>query len=197
MWPTAQSWKFFKLTLQQSFRPNGWSHHCVWILTQPRWCDQPPDHQNFFKRTLQQSLCPSVTYVVPVAVNCGYGTPDSGYRNYPKHVEWSCNKIKILVLRLVGHFVCIYRKWCTEPWTWTFSDNASGTVLKTEKKFYVSEHLSAWSVNYTLQDPALLNLSIQWSGTTSIDCSFWRWLDADEKVKNICIQHIGHWNCKG
>jgi hypothetical protein len=25
-----------------------------------------------------------------------------------KHVEWSCNKIKILVLPLVGHFVCIY-----------------------------------------------------------------------------------------
>jgi hypothetical protein len=43
-----------------------------------------------------------------VVVNCSYCTPDDGYGKYPKHVEWSCNKIKILVLHLVGHFVCIY-----------------------------------------------------------------------------------------
>jgi hypothetical protein len=54
----------------------------------------------------QQSL-PNVTYVIPVAVNCSYCTPDDGYGKYTKHVEWSCNKIKI-VLHLVGHFVCIY-----------------------------------------------------------------------------------------
>jgi hypothetical protein len=53
-----------------------------------------------FKRTLPQSSRSSITYVVPVAVNCTYCTP-------PKHVEWSYNKIKILVFHLVGHFVCI------------------------------------------------------------------------------------------
>jgi hypothetical protein len=48
------------------------------------------------------------TYVVPVTVNCSYSTPDYGYGKYPKRVEWSCNKIEILVLHLVGRFVCIY-----------------------------------------------------------------------------------------
>jgi hypothetical protein len=61
-----------------------------------------------FKRTLPQSSRSDVTYVVPVVVNCSYCTPDDGYGTYPKHVEWSCNKIKILVLHLVGHFLCIY-----------------------------------------------------------------------------------------
>jgi hypothetical protein len=28
-----------------------------------------------------------VTYVVPVAVNYSYCTPDNGYGKYPKHVE--------------------------------------------------------------------------------------------------------------
>jgi hypothetical protein len=49
-------------------------------------------------------------YVVPMAVNCSYCTADDGYGKYLKHVECSCNKIKILVLHLVGHFVCIYTK---------------------------------------------------------------------------------------
>jgi hypothetical protein len=61
-----------------------------------------------FKRTLPQSSRPNVTYVVPVAVNCSYCTPDDGYGKYPKHIQWSCNKIKILLLHLVGHFVCVY-----------------------------------------------------------------------------------------
>jgi hypothetical protein len=47
-------------------------------------------------------------YVVPVVVNCSYCTPDDGYGKYAKHVKWSCSKIKILVLHLVGHFVCVY-----------------------------------------------------------------------------------------
>jgi hypothetical protein len=46
-------------------------------------------------------------YVRPVAVNCSYCTPDDGHGKYPKHVEWSCNKIKILVWHLVGHFLCV------------------------------------------------------------------------------------------
>jgi hypothetical protein len=61
-----------------------------------------------FKRTLPQKSRSDVTYVVPVAVNCSYCTPDDGYGKYLKHVEWSCNKIKILVLNLVGNFVSIY-----------------------------------------------------------------------------------------
>jgi hypothetical protein len=60
-----------------------------------------------FKPMLPQSSRSNVTYVVPVTVNCSYCTPDDGYGKYSKHVEWSCNKIKILVLHLVGHFVCI------------------------------------------------------------------------------------------
>jgi hypothetical protein len=47
-------------------------------------------------------------YVVPVAVNCSYCTPDDRYGKYQKHVEWSCNKNKILVLHLFGHFMCIH-----------------------------------------------------------------------------------------
>jgi hypothetical protein len=50
----------------------------------------------------------TLQYVVPVAVNCSYCTADDGYGKYQKHVEWSCNKFKILVLCLVGHFVCVY-----------------------------------------------------------------------------------------
>jgi hypothetical protein len=46
-----------------------------------------------------------------VAVHCSYCTPDYGYGKYPKHVEWSCNKIKILVLHLVGYFMCIYNNY--------------------------------------------------------------------------------------
>jgi hypothetical protein len=76
-------------------------------LTQPQWCDQPPDLGQFLKPTLPQGSRSNVTYVAPVTVNCSYCTPDDGYGKYPKHVEW-CNKIKILVLHLVGHFVCVY-----------------------------------------------------------------------------------------
>jgi hypothetical protein len=36
-----------------------------------------------------------------MAVNCSYFTPDDEYEKYPKHVEWSCNKIKILVLHFL------------------------------------------------------------------------------------------------
>jgi hypothetical protein len=43
-----------------------------------------------------------------MAVNYSYCTPDDGDGKYPKYVKWSCNKIKILVLHLVGHFVCIF-----------------------------------------------------------------------------------------
>jgi hypothetical protein len=70
--------------------------------------DKPPDLGQFLKPTLPQSSRSDVTYVVPVVVNCSYCTPDDGYGTCPKHVEWSCNKIKILVLHLVGHFVCMY-----------------------------------------------------------------------------------------
>jgi hypothetical protein len=77
-------------------------------LTQPQWCDQPPDLVQFLKPTLPQGSRSNVTYVVPVVVNCSYCTPVDGYGKYPNHVESSCNKIKILVLHLVGHFVCIY-----------------------------------------------------------------------------------------
>jgi hypothetical protein len=48
----------------------------------------------------------NVTYVAPVAVNYSYCTPDYGYGNYPKHVEWSWNKIKI-VFHLVD-ILCIH-----------------------------------------------------------------------------------------
>jgi hypothetical protein len=61
-----------------------------------------------FKPTLPQGSRSDGPYVVPVVVNCSYCTPDDGYGKYPKHVEWTCNKIKILVLHLVGPFVCIY-----------------------------------------------------------------------------------------
>jgi hypothetical protein len=33
-----------------------------------------------------------------------YCTPDDGCEKYPKHVEWSCNKTKIIALHLVGTF---------------------------------------------------------------------------------------------
>jgi hypothetical protein len=48
---------------------------------------------------------------VPVAVNYGYCVIIwllYGYGKYPKHVEWSCNKIKIVVLHSAGHFMCIF-----------------------------------------------------------------------------------------
>jgi hypothetical protein len=79
------------------------------VLTQLQWCDQPPDLGQFLKPTLPQGSRVNVTSVVPAVVNCSYCTPDDGYGKCPKHVEWSCNKIKILVLHLVGHFVCIYK----------------------------------------------------------------------------------------
>jgi hypothetical protein len=42
-----------------------------------------------------------------VTVNCSYCTPDDGRGERPKHVEWSCNKTKILLLHLVG-YLCTY-----------------------------------------------------------------------------------------
>jgi hypothetical protein len=39
----------------------------------------------------------TLLYVVPVAVSCSYCNPDDGYGKYPKHVEWSCNELKIQV----------------------------------------------------------------------------------------------------
>jgi hypothetical protein len=79
---------------------------CGWVRTTVMW----PIARSWtvFKPTLPQGSRSDLTYVVPVVVNCSYCTPDDGYGKYPKHVEWSCNKIKILVLHLVGHFVCIY-----------------------------------------------------------------------------------------
>jgi hypothetical protein len=77
------------------------------VLIQPWWCDCLPD-LDIFKRTVPQRSLPNVTYVVAVAVDCSYCIPDDGYGNYPKHAEWSCNKIKILVMHLVGHFMCIF-----------------------------------------------------------------------------------------
>jgi hypothetical protein len=59
------------------------------------------------KSILPQLSLPNVTYVVPVAVNYSYCTPNDGYGKYPKQVEGSCNKINI-VLHLVGHFMCIF-----------------------------------------------------------------------------------------
>jgi hypothetical protein len=49
----------------------------------------------------------TLQHVEPVAVNYSYCTPADWYGKYRKHVEWSCNKIKILVLHLVGRFMCI------------------------------------------------------------------------------------------
>jgi hypothetical protein len=62
---------------------------------------------NMMKYTIFIENLYTLQYVVPVVVNCSYCTPDDGYEKYQKHVEWSCNKIKIIVLHLVGHFVCI------------------------------------------------------------------------------------------
>jgi hypothetical protein len=75
-----------------------------------------PD-SDILKHTLPQRSLPNITYVVLVAVNCSYCTPDDGYGNYPKHVEWSCNKIQILVsrtcwkvreVRLIGDHIWIH-----------------------------------------------------------------------------------------
>jgi hypothetical protein len=41
---------------------------------------------------LPQNSRSTVTYVIPVIVNCSYCTPDDGRGECPKHVEWSCNK---------------------------------------------------------------------------------------------------------
>jgi hypothetical protein len=38
-----------------------------------------------------------------------------GYGKHPKHVEWSCNKIKIA--SCWTFCVYVHRKRCTEPWT--------------------------------------------------------------------------------
>jgi hypothetical protein len=81
--------------------------HRGWVYTQPRWCDQPPDFGQLLKWTLPQNSQSSVTYVIPVTVNCSYCTPSDGHRVFPKHVEWYCNKTKILLLHLVG-YLCIY-----------------------------------------------------------------------------------------
>jgi hypothetical protein len=86
--------------------PNWVDSHITLVLTRPWCCDYPPD-LDIFKWTLPQCSLPNVTYVVPVAVSYSYCTPDNGYRKYPKHVEWSCNKIKLLVLHLVRYFMCI------------------------------------------------------------------------------------------
>jgi hypothetical protein len=37
-------------------------------------------------------------YVVAFTVNYSYCTPDDGCGKYPKLVEWSCSKTKVLVL---------------------------------------------------------------------------------------------------
>jgi hypothetical protein len=77
---------------------------CPTVLPRPWRCDCLPN-LDIFKRTLPQRSLPNVTYVVPVAVNYSYCTPDDGYGKCPKHVERSCNKIKI-VLHFVRHFMC-------------------------------------------------------------------------------------------
>jgi hypothetical protein len=81
------------------------SHHRGWVLTQPRWYDQPPDFGQLLKSTLPQNSRPNVTYVIPVIINCSYYTPDDGHGECPKHIMWSCDNTKILLLHLVG---CLY-----------------------------------------------------------------------------------------
>jgi hypothetical protein len=39
----------------------------------------------------------TLQYVVPMAVKYSYCTPDGGYGKCTKHIESSCNKIKILL----------------------------------------------------------------------------------------------------
>jgi hypothetical protein len=102
---------------------------CVWITIRPvglvvgrcsqAWLHLPTTPNSttvmwptarswiIFKRTLPQTSRSSVTYIVPVAVNCSYCAPDDGYGMYPKHVKWCCNKIRVLV----SHFLdisCVY-----------------------------------------------------------------------------------------
>jgi hypothetical protein len=88
-----------------------------WLSSnQPRWCDQSTQSWAIFKRTLPQSSRSNVTCAVQVDVNCSCCTPDYGNVKYPKHIQWSSNKIKILVLHLVGPFVCIYIQQYVSCW---------------------------------------------------------------------------------
>jgi hypothetical protein len=94
------------IQIRQLFKSPGYGV-CLRARIELSWTAYTPDLGQLLNRRYPGSRS-DVTYVVPVAVNCSYCTPDDGYGKYPKHVEWSCNKIKILALHLVGHFVCIY-----------------------------------------------------------------------------------------
>jgi hypothetical protein len=85
-------------------------HHCGWVLTQPRWCDRSTDFGQLLKRTLPHNSRSSVTYVIAVTVNCSSCTPDYGRGECPKHVEWSCNKTKIVLLYIVGYLYTYVEK---------------------------------------------------------------------------------------
>jgi hypothetical protein len=75
------------------------------------------EFEQHLKWTLPQNLRSNVTYVIPVTLNCSYCTPDDGRGECPKHVEWSCNKTKILLLHLVGYLFSHVENdaWINEP----------------------------------------------------------------------------------
>jgi hypothetical protein len=61
-----------------------------------------------------------------VALNCSYCTPDDGYRNYPKHVQWSCNEIKIQCCILLD-ISCMYIRYAL------FKTSLTLTLMATTK----------------------------------------------------------------
>jgi hypothetical protein len=85
------------------------------VLTQPQYSDKPPNHGHFLKdfTHCDDDVSEHMLYEWPWTTV--FFTPDDGYGKYPKHVDWSCNKIRILVLRLVGRlYIYIYLKFCKD-----------------------------------------------------------------------------------
>ena len=67
--------------------------------------------------TLEWSTC-TTKWLVPVAVTTVLCTPDDGCGRHPKHVEWSCSKIKYRLRIVASRWTFInIDLWCTEPWT--------------------------------------------------------------------------------
>jgi hypothetical protein len=94
--------------------------HITVVELKLKHVDVTNDFGQFLKRTLPQNSRSSVTYVIPVTVNCRCCATDDGRGDCPKHVEWSCNKTKTLLLYLVGYLYTYVEKDVRnhEPKTW-------------------------------------------------------------------------------
>ena len=86
--------------------------------------------------TLQWGSC-TIIWLVPVTVTTVLCTPDDGCERHPKHVEWSCSKIKYRLHIVASHWTFIIKncdarnhehkkKKHLRQFTWSFFANLAG-----------------------------------------------------------------------